>query len=217
MTKRPSPSNKNLKGAYFKAYQMARQTLVQKSPECIASNTGAVHDNINAALELNYMSHSYRVYYQDGTIVGPDNIPITDTVLMTLLLHYLNGEDCVAPTGEHIAFSEIPGGGAMYDSAYQKRVIKPLVNTFGNQPEAMIATAKRFNAEESGFGDAAATINVLPFVPVTFIIWRGDDEFPPSATTLFDKSVSSYLAVEDIVIMASLATYTMIKSQSRDK
>ncbi|MGR3319557.1 MAG: DUF3786 domain-containing protein [Candidatus Anammoxibacter sp.] len=204
-------SEKNLEGAYHKAYHLACEQLANRDPEDMASNTGSAFDKSNNVLKLKYMSGIYHIYYQDGKIVTPDGDVLKDTVLMTLLLHYLINENGGPITGTHISFREIPGGGAIYDSAYQKRVIKPLIETFGNNSGLLLETAKKFDGKKSNYGDVSVTVNVFHSVPVTYIIWFGDEEFSPSATILFDESISSYLPVEDIVIMAGLATYTLIK------
>jgi hypothetical protein len=33
------------------------------------------------------------------------------------------------------------------------------------------------------------------------VLWRGDDEFPPNATILFDSSVTDYLSTEDLAVL----------------
>ena len=181
----------------------------------MATNTGSVFDKSSNILILKYMSDLYRISYQDGQIVTPDGDILKDTILMTLLLHYLINENGGPITENHISFREIPGGGAIYDSAYQKRVIKPLIKTFGNNPDLLLETAKKFDGKNSNYGDKSVTINVFHSVPITYVIWNGDEEFSPSATILFDKSISSYLPVEDIVIMAGLSTYALIKESKQ--
>ena len=51
---------------------------------------------------------------------------------------------------------------------------------------------------------------MLPLVPVTCVVWAGDEEIPPSATILFDDSITSYLPVEDIVLAASYGVYALM-------
>ncbi|MGR3219703.1 MAG: DUF3786 domain-containing protein [Candidatus Anammoxibacter sp.] len=205
-------SEKNPEGAYHKAYHLACEQLAKIDPEDMASNTGSVLDKSSKLLKLQYMSGLYHIYYQDGKIVTPSGDILKDTVLMTLLLHYLTNENGRTITGKHISFREIPDGGSIYDSAYQKRVIKPLIKTFGNNSDLLLEAAKQFDGKKSSYGDISVTVNVFHAVPVTYVIWHGDEEFPPSATILFDESISSYLPVEDIVIMAGLATYALIKA-----
>ncbi len=210
----------NLKNAYAKAYNMAVTELAKKDPSKIAAKTGIIFDKNNNVLRLDYMADIYLVDPENGSIEAPDGSLLTDTAFMTLLLHYLvhDNKDNASPAypaGKQVAFSEIPGGGAIYNNAYQKRVIIPLAKTFGDEPGLLSAIADKFNGRKESYGDVSAVINVFPFAPVTFVIWRGDDEFAPSATILFDESISTILPVEDIVIMASFAVYRMIKEAKK--
>ena len=50
----------------------------------------------------------------------------------------------------------------------------------------------------------AVTIQVFPSVPVTFVLWRGDDEFSPSGSVLFDSTISQYLPTEDVAVLAGM-------------
>jgi hypothetical protein len=51
----------------------------------------------------------------------------------------------------------------------------------------------------------------LPRVPITFILWEGDDEFPPSIKILFDPSITGYLPLEDISVISKLASTRIVK------
>ena len=39
-------------------------------------------------------------------------------------------------------------------------------------------------------GDAAYRFNIVPGIPVAVLYWVGDDEFPPEAKILYDRSIS---------------------------
>ncbi len=59
-------------------------------------------------------------------------------------------------------------------------------------------------------GDLAVKIQALPLVPVALILWKGDDEFPPEGTILFDRSVSRVLSAEDIAWLAGMIVYPLL-------
>ena len=50
-----------------------------------------------------------------------------------------------------------------------------------NKLEGLIRASERFDAEKCEFGDASIKLNALPRIPLTFVIWRGDDEFEARA------------------------------------
>jgi hypothetical protein len=70
---------------------------------------------------------------------------------------------------------------------------------------AEVYGAKLFNQ-----GDFSVVIKALPLVPVALILWKGDEEFPPEGTLLFDKTVSKILSAEDIAWLAGMVVYPLI-------
>jgi hypothetical protein len=49
-------------------------------------------------------------------------------------------------------------------------------------------------------------IQAFPYLPEQYVLWEGDEEFPPSVQVLFDASVDHYLSLEDIVVLGQMAT-----------
>ena len=47
-------------------------------------------------------------------------------------------------------------------------------------------------------------------VPVALVLWRGDEEFPPDGTILFDRTVSKLLSAEDIAWIAGMVVYPLV-------
>jgi len=45
-------------------------------------------------------------------------------------------------------------------------------------------------------------------------VWRRDAEFPAEGKVLFDSSVSCYLPVEDIVVMAETVVWKLVKKKN---
>jgi hypothetical protein len=47
-------------------------------------------------------------------------------------------------------------------------------------------------------------------VPLQYVLWEGDEEFPLSVQLLFDASVDHYLSLEDIVVLGQVTTGRVI-------
>ena len=54
----------------------------------------------------------------------------------------------------------------------------------------------------------------LPRIPLGFVVWRGDAEFQAEGKVLFDSSVSQYLPVEDIVVLAETVVWKLVKKNA---
>jgi hypothetical protein len=52
-------------------------------------------------------------------------------------------------------------------------------------------------------------------LPVTYVIWRGDDELPPAGAILFDGNASGWLPAEDLTVLASIGAYKLVAAAVR--
>ena len=64
---------------------------------------------------------------------------------------------------------------------------------------------------KADYGDAAVTINGFKMVPVTIVLWRGDEEFPPRGNILFDSTIPEYLSTEDITVLCDAIIWRLVR------
>ena len=104
---------------------------------------------------------------------------------------------------------------AMYVSHFTspafRRAIKPLVTHFGKEPEKLLKTAEIFGGYRADYGDAAVTIDAFKHVAVTMVLWRGDDEFAPEGSIMFDSTVSDYLSNDDIHALCENIAWKLVR------
>lgn len=50
--------------------------------------------------------------------------------------------------------------------------------------------------------DAAYRFIVTPRIPVAVLYWKGDDEFPPEAKILYDRTITEHLTSDIIFALA---------------
>ena len=109
-----------------------------------------------------------------------------------------------------MGFNQLSSG-SFYNPAFSQRVVKTFINFFGEEPEKLKWAAERLGGVEIPFGDVGMRISFLPKVKISFIIWRGDDEFPPNGKVLFNSNISFYLPTEGVAIAS-----VMIFSKSKE-
>jgi hypothetical protein len=126
-----------------------------------------------------------------------------------LWFHYLTASGAKQPTGRMIAYREVAPA-LFYEPNFYKRAVKPLVNCFGQNPQKLIETGTALGGQVAAYGDAGVTIKVLPYLPMTFIIWANSEEFPPDGNILFDDTAKTWLVAEDLAVLASVAAYELI-------
>jgi len=145
-------------------------------------------------------------YFNRWYLVSPCNItcpqekkPVPEKEKI-IILHYLTSSKGTPLTDKLIDFREIPSG-SMYYSSFEARVYQPFLAFFGKNPALFIKAGAALDGERVDFGDIAFKFTVLPGIPITFILHKGDEEFPPAAKVLFDASIKDCLPTEDIAII----------------
>lgn len=201
----------NLKNGYSEAYKIACRRLAGLDWDRVSLNTNSVYDSSSKTLQLRYLNRDYMISCDSGDVTCKDAEEELTTTVKVLLLHYLVNADIRPLSGNLISFREIKGGGAIYYQTFQKRAIKPLIKTFGQDSSRLLDAGARLGGIKEKYGNASVTLDIFPLVPVTYIVWQGDEEVSASATILFDDSVISFLPGEDIVLAASFGTYELMK------
>jgi len=193
-----------LKSGYGDAVGLARKKLENLSPEKVCKLCGVDFDGEKYILK--WLSEEYEIY------LDAQAQPEYSQAHEIIFLHYLTSEGTKHPEGKLISYREVPGA-LFYEPKFVQRTVNPIVRCFGKNPEKLIETGETLGGIKSSEGDASAysvKINVLPYLPVTYMIWAGDDEFEPTGTVLFDKTAPGWLDAEDLVFVASFAAYEMI-------
>ena len=181
---------------YDEALNLATERLAQMSPETVCLSCGVRYENgefflpwFNRERALSSAPETYKI----------------------LWLHYLTASGAKKPSGHLIAYREAAPA-LFYESNFYKRSVKPLVGCFGKNPESLVTTGEFLGGKKAEFGNAAITVNVLPYFPMTFIIWEGSEEFPPDGNILFDQTAKAWFNAEDLSVVAGIAVHELIEA-----
>ncbi len=186
---------------YERALRLAREELAGRDPALVAGNTG--------------------VPFENGEYVIPwlgRRIPLSEGAVDQQIIwhHYLCAQGPRQPRGRLIAYRQIPGAG-IYNANFYKRSIQPMVRAFGGNLAGFLAAGQALGGEAVSHGDAAFTLHPLPYLPLTYVVWQGDDEMPANGNILFDESAIEWLCAEDLVVLAGLPVYEMLRMQNGPK
>ena len=184
---------------YEAALNLAMEQLAQIPPEAICEACGARYEEgefylpwFNIEKSLSAASETHRI----------------------LWLHYMTARGVKKQSGRLIAYREVAPA-LFYASNFYKRAVTPLVSCFGKDPQKLIKAGEALGGQAVALGDAAVAINVLPYFPVTLIIWGGSEEFPPDGNILFDQMVKTWFCAEDLSVLASLVAYELIAASKK--
>jgi hypothetical protein len=206
------PKQKNYELGYKLALKLAGEQLGKLDIEEQCRKSGARYVVIDSQklIIIEYLGQSYQITLPDmqiSLVKGKAEVPLQEKVL---ILHYLTLAKGVPMANKFIAFKELPEG-ANYSPTFSKRSIEPLVKHFGREPHRLIEAAERLDGRKVDYGDVAVTIDGFSRVPITLVLWRGDEEFPPRGNILFDASILGYLATYDITVLCETITWKLVK------
>ena len=207
------PNQKNYEYGYKLAYELAGQQLAKVDgieQQCLKSGARYLVIDSQQLIIVEYLNQSYQITLPDveiSLVDSEEEVPIRDKIL---ILHYLTSAKGTPTSNKSIAYKQLPEGSNYFPTFY-KRAIKPLIDHFGGQPHRLIDAAKELGGYKVDYGDVAVTISAFSRVPITLILWRGDEEFPPEGSILFDATVSDYLSTEDINVLCEIITWKLVK------
>jgi hypothetical protein len=196
---------------YQVAYDALRARLAGRDLDGIVERSGGRAlgpDRIG----LRCLGREYVVTYPDGLVLEADGraAPVTEAILLLLYLTESSGRPV---EGHWVAFEQVSGG-AGYLASFRGRVVAPLLRAFGPRPQALVPAAAALDGEPLELGDASVRLPALPRVPIAYVLWGGDQEFPPSANVVFDASVEGYLDAEAVTVLAELATRRLAEASN---
>ncbi len=207
------PEQKNYEYSYGLALKLASEKLSNIKDlreQCQKSKSLCAIDENRQSIILKYLNQDYRISLPDIEISILDKNETVELRDKILILHYFTQAKGTPLSNILIAYKELQEGAAYYPSFY-KRAIKPLIDFFGQAPDRLTQVAKALGGYSTGYGDASVTIPAFSCVPVTLVLWKGDEEFSPEANILFDGTVLDYLSVEDINILCQTIVWRLVK------
>lgn len=190
--------------ALSKAWNDFAGVEIESAPErclCEVSDGEIRVDFFNLKCAINPRERTVR--YADGT--EPPG-PIT-----LIVLHYVIGAKPLGPTGKLLPYRALPNG-APFAGPFRERSIGPLARVFGAEPEKLIEAGAQLGGRRAPHGDASVEAPFLPRLPVTCLVWAGDDEFPAEANILFDSSAVNHFHIEDLAVVGEITTRFLIRA-----
>lgn len=154
-------------------------------------------------LTLSYFHQKYGIRRRTGEIVSfqSDEKPtaFTQLNLYTLLWYCKEGARF---QGEWLPFRSLKDA-SPFGPAFQKSVIDVFAGTFSGHIKELESACLSLGGTKLPHSDAGYQIPAFACIPVQFLFWDGDDEFPAQANILFDRGAVDFIHVESLVTIAS--------------
>lgn len=147
------------------------------------------------------MEREYSVSHPDFFIRcldGEEGIAVLcrDIHAKILLLRYLTEGDRMQATGNLLSYRDLPWGEVYYRQFYGRCILR-LARSFGNRLEEFRGIMEGLKGIPREYGDVSYEFEFMEGLRLCFVLWAGDEEFPPSAQILFSDNFPLAYAAED--------------------
>lgn len=156
-----------------------------------------------STVTLHHFGRPFSLDCATGSITALDGAPATiyERLNIYTLLGYCR--EGAALAGEWVPFRSVPGAGP-FAPAFEKTVLRPFADTFSGHIDRFRQAALALGGASLPHADAAFLIPAFACIPMQFLFWEGDDEFPAQTNILFDRGVTGFIHVESTVTLASV-------------
>ena len=127
-----------------------------------------------------------------------------------LLIRYLVAPNGGPIDGKDVSEKDFTGGVTFFQGPHALYV-SPIVKLYGNDPDAFEARGREFNGIPFDFGDKAMRFFPFPQMPITYVLWQADDEFPASVSVMFDSSLSRWFELDMIFSLVWVLTERVVE------
>jgi hypothetical protein len=188
--------------------------LHEKPIQDVISRCNVLFDRNSHCYLVPLLAHTYSVHPIERRISLRSEIMSSADhfQLHLVLLTYLTQATPDEPTGQMISEKQLPGGHTFFRGVHALGT-DPLIKVFGKVPQDFALLGHNLHTALERFGDVSFTVPVLPKIPVKFILYGEDDEFPASLKIMFDSSIQSHFRQLDLVwALFNLAVEHMLLS-----
>jgi len=176
-------------------------------PTDVCNRTEAIYHPAQEGFLLPVYNLRYLILPKEKNILrmGWNDKPVAETLhpyFYLMVLVYLTEAKDIKPAHTWISEKDLKGGSTFFRGSHRLEV-EELVNLSGKDPEVFLKIGKQLGGSEILYGDKGFALEVFPKVPLAYILWKGDSEFPPRISVLFDSTIESHLPLDIIWCMVA--------------
>lgn len=177
-------------------------------PDEISARTGFAYDGERRVFKVTFLGRDYEISHPEFEITCLDEkygySPLLETNPAKILVvrFLLEGASSVS-TGKFLTYREVPWG-EVYYRQFNGRCMMRLAFSYGNKLDNFRKASETVGAEVVKAGDAGYQFEIFPGYFVQFLLWEGDEEFPPSSQILFSDNFPAAFHAEDLVVVCDV-------------
>ena len=176
-------------------------------PTDVCNRTEAIYHPTREGFLLPVYNLRYLILPKEKKIlrVERNDKPVEETLhpyFYLMVLVYLTEAKDIKPAHTWISEKDLKGGSTFFRGPHHLEV-EELTSLSGKDPDAFLKVGKRLGGSEILYGDKGFALEVFPKVPLAYILWKEDAEFPPKISVLFDSTIEFHLPLDIIWCMVA--------------
>lgn len=176
--------------------------LAVQDPESVCRRNRCEYDRKTKCYLLSVWGDKYAVAPHDRTITClSDDNRRAHAFFYLFIVYYMLRFRSAEPAHEWISEKDIPGGATFFRGPHAIPT-EYISHHYGNDIKAFENRCNRLSGTSLKMADAAFEFPITDRLPVAVLYWQGDDDFPPEAKILYDKTIAAELPPDIVLSLA---------------
>jgi hypothetical protein len=193
---------------YEKTYNWVKGLLKNCDFSECSKRLGLKQGSENTVL-INFFDRTYKITKEAIELVEQKTIWNVDSEgyehdLKSVLGYYVLSKANIEPTYEYSTLGNFSGGVFRESSSWWSMMNKKFSDIFNNDYKKLKKIMDIFGmeyGEESKNGKYVWNYKILPKIPIKFIFYEGDDEYPSKLQILYDNNVLKIFNFEQLAVL----------------
>ena len=198
----------------FEHYLSEYQKL---NPKEAAKRCGVEYDEERQQFHIRLMGYRYLVDFPEFAVHKEDEDEEGAFLLLDMVpakiivLRFLLSAQVVKSSGKYLTYREVPWG-EVYFRQFEGRCLMRLKFGFGFKLDKFAEGMEKLpGVKKLSLGDISYEFEFINGLHVRFILWAGDEEFPPSSQILFEDNFPYAYQAEDLAVVGDISITTLKK------
>ena len=195
--------------------QMAWALVAEKEPSTVCRQAGINYDFNTHKFMLHSFGQEIFVDIHNYTITS--HSPLGKKLLRGFghffdlaVLWYMGRAKNMPSSGKLISPASLSGG-EIFQKGTHVLPLDRIAARYDGDFEGFYGRGKVLAGQKLQYGDASLRLYPFPRVPVTFILWKADEEFPARADMFFDATCEQHLPTDVIWSTAMTSVLIMLE------
>ena len=160
-------------------------------------------------LTLYHFGEKFAVDAATGAIRSLETAePVSATVRLNIYTLFGYASPLAHFQDNWVPFQQLRGT-SVFESAFRQGILNPFVATFTGHRDALAHALEAMGGQRVPCSDVGYQVDAFACIPVRYLFWEGDEEFPAQANMLFDRSATDFIHGESIVSIAMAGLYRL--------